>query len=176
MLFRRKWYFSSLYIRCRYTYKNDNQQNLNSQEIKCSGEKQWCLDCKIMHRMDLYINTLTGTVFELRVSPYEAILSIKARLQRNEGKPLASAFCRTGFLLWEKGSISLLILCKFQHWRLSTTPTYKHSLALPYTLFQILSHTLPPPFTPSVSQKDSMLVKFNVKNLSLFSKKCFKAW
>lgn len=52
-----------------------------------------------MHRMDLYINTLTGTVFELRVSPYEAILSIKARLQRNEGKPLASAFCRAGFLL-----------------------------------------------------------------------------
>lgn len=52
-----------------------------------------------MHRMDLYINTLTGTVFELRVSPYEAILSIKAKLQRNEGKPLTNTFFGTGFLL-----------------------------------------------------------------------------
>ena len=95
------------------THKNGNQQNCNSQELKCSGEHQWCLTYQIMHRMDLYINTLTGTVFELRVSPYEAILSIKAKLQWNEGKPLTSTFFGTGFLLWENDSISLLIICKF---------------------------------------------------------------
>lgn len=46
--------------------------------------------------MDLFINTLTGTVFELRVSPYEAILSIKAKLQRNEGIPISQQH-----LIWQ---------------------------------------------------------------------------
>ena len=36
--------------------------------------------------MDLYIQTLTGTLFELRVSPFETILSIKGKVQRLEGK------------------------------------------------------------------------------------------
>lgn len=36
--------------------------------------------------MDLYIKTLTGTAFELRVSPFETIMSVKARIQRLEGK------------------------------------------------------------------------------------------
>ena len=36
--------------------------------------------------MDLYIETLTGTAFELRVSPFDSILSIKARIQRLEGE------------------------------------------------------------------------------------------
>jgi hypothetical protein len=36
--------------------------------------------------MDLYIHTLTGTAFELRVSPFETIMSIKAKIQRLEGK------------------------------------------------------------------------------------------
>lgn len=35
--------------------------------------------------MDLYIHTLTGTAFELRVSPFETIMSIKAKIQRLEG-------------------------------------------------------------------------------------------
>jgi len=39
--------------------------------------------------MDLFINTLTGTVFELRVSPFETILSIKSKLQSLEGIPIS---------------------------------------------------------------------------------------
>lgn len=39
--------------------------------------------------MDLYIQTLTGTLFELRVSPFETILSIKGKVQRLEGIPIS---------------------------------------------------------------------------------------
>lgn len=35
--------------------------------------------------MELYIETLTGTAFELRVSPYETIQDVKARIQKLEG-------------------------------------------------------------------------------------------
>lgn len=36
-------------------------------------------------RMELFIETLTGTAFELRVSPFETIMSVKAKIQRLEG-------------------------------------------------------------------------------------------
>ncbi len=36
--------------------------------------------------MDLFIETLTGTAFELRVSPFETIMNVKAKIQRLEGK------------------------------------------------------------------------------------------
>ena len=36
----------------------------------------------------LYIETLTGTSFEMRVSPFETIVSIKAKLQQLEGIPV----------------------------------------------------------------------------------------
>ncbi|KAK3738049.1 hypothetical protein QZH41_012926 [Actinostola sp. cb2023] len=39
--------------------------------------------------MDLYIHTLTGTAFQLRVSPFETIMSIKAKIQRLEGIPVS---------------------------------------------------------------------------------------
>lgn len=39
-------------------------------------------------RMELFIETLTGTAFELRVSPFETIMSVKAKIQRLEGKPM----------------------------------------------------------------------------------------
>lgn len=39
--------------------------------------------------MELFIETLTGTCFELRVSPFEAVLSVKAKIQRLEGIPVA---------------------------------------------------------------------------------------
>lgn len=39
--------------------------------------------------MELYIETLTGTCFELRVLPFEAIISVKAKIQRLEGIPVA---------------------------------------------------------------------------------------
>ncbi|XP_015778768.1 PREDICTED: AN1-type zinc finger protein 4-like [Acropora digitifera] len=39
--------------------------------------------------MDLFIETLTGTAFELRVSPFETIMSVKAKIQRLEGIPMS---------------------------------------------------------------------------------------
>ncbi|XP_012786235.2 AN1-type zinc finger protein 4 isoform X1 [Ochotona princeps] len=38
--------------------------------------------------MELFIETLTGTCFELRVSPCEAVISVKAKIQRLEGIPI----------------------------------------------------------------------------------------
>ncbi|XP_071953693.1 AN1-type zinc finger protein 4-like isoform X2 [Antedon mediterranea] len=38
--------------------------------------------------MELFVETLTGTVFELRVSPFETVISVKAKIQRLEGIPL----------------------------------------------------------------------------------------
>jgi len=46
--------------------------------------------------MDLYIETLTGTVFELRVSPFETIFSIKSKVQRLEGIPISQQH-----LIWQ---------------------------------------------------------------------------
>lgn len=37
-------------------------------------------------KMDLYVETLTGTAFELRVSQFETVISVKAKIQRQEGK------------------------------------------------------------------------------------------
>ena len=37
--------------------------------------------------MELFVETLTGTVFELRVSPFETVISVKAKIQRLEGRP-----------------------------------------------------------------------------------------
>lgn len=42
--------------------------------------------------MELFIETLTGTCFELRVSPFEAIISVKAKIQRLEGTSLFKKF------------------------------------------------------------------------------------
>jgi AN1-type zinc finger and ubiquitin domain-containing protein 1 len=36
--------------------------------------------------MDLYIETLTGTAFEMTVSPFDTVMSIKSKIQRVEGK------------------------------------------------------------------------------------------
>lgn len=38
--------------------------------------------------MELFIETLTGTCFELRVLPFEAVVSVKAKIQRLEGTQL----------------------------------------------------------------------------------------
>lgn len=35
--------------------------------------------------IELFIETLTGTCFELRVLPFEAVVSVKAKIQRLEG-------------------------------------------------------------------------------------------
>ena len=42
--------------------------------------------------MELFIETLTGTAFELRVSPFETIMSVKAKIQRLEGKEIDYIF------------------------------------------------------------------------------------
>ncbi|XP_063817566.1 AN1-type zinc finger protein 4 [Pseudophryne corroboree] len=39
--------------------------------------------------MELLIETLTGTCFELRVSPFETVVCVKARIQRLEGIPIS---------------------------------------------------------------------------------------
>lgn len=44
--------------------------------------------------MELYIETLTGTFFELRVSPFETIMSVKAKIQRLEGKAVPLGLCQ----------------------------------------------------------------------------------
>jgi len=38
--------------------------------------------------MEIFVETLTGTVFQLRVSPFETIMSVKAKIQRIEGIPI----------------------------------------------------------------------------------------
>uniref|UniRef100_S4RR10 Zinc finger, AN1-type domain 4 n=1 Tax=Petromyzon marinus TaxID=7757 RepID=S4RR10_PETMA len=38
--------------------------------------------------MEVLIETLTGTFFEIRVSPFESVMSVKAKIQRLEGIPI----------------------------------------------------------------------------------------
>ncbi|KAJ1066453.1 hypothetical protein K5549_007575 [Capra hircus] len=48
----------------------------------------FCYRLPFYDTMELFIETLTGTCFELRVSPFEAIISVKAKIQRLEGIPI----------------------------------------------------------------------------------------
>ena len=50
-------------------------------------QKSVCCCCRLplYSTMELFIETLTGTCFELRVSPYETVISVKAKIQRLEG-------------------------------------------------------------------------------------------
>lgn len=43
--------------------------------------------------MELFIETLTGTCFELRVLPFEAVISVKAKIQRLEGTESTIVSC-----------------------------------------------------------------------------------
>ena len=59
--------------------------------------------------MELYIETLTGTAFELQVSPFETIMSVKAKIQRLEGKTedvLVEVFLVSHFLVSHRNEIS----------------------------------------------------------------------
>lgn len=40
------------------------------------------------YTIKLFIETVTGTCFELRVSPFEAVISVKAKIQRLKGTSL----------------------------------------------------------------------------------------
>ncbi|XP_067136249.1 AN1-type zinc finger protein 4-like isoform X2 [Centruroides vittatus] len=48
------------------------------------------------NRMELFVETLTGAAFELKVSPFETIMSIKAKIQYLEGIPIAQQH-----LIWQ---------------------------------------------------------------------------
>ncbi|CAL8108426.1 unnamed protein product [Calicophoron daubneyi] len=50
--------------------------------------------------MDLFIETLTGVSFELRVSPVETVMSIKSKIQRAEGIPVTQQH-----LIWQNGEL-----------------------------------------------------------------------
>lgn len=47
-----------------------------------SGKPEPCEE----HCMELLIETLTGTSFEMKVYPFDTILDIKKKIQRVEGK------------------------------------------------------------------------------------------
>ncbi|XP_040218211.1 AN1-type zinc finger protein 4 isoform X2 [Rana temporaria] len=51
-------------------------------------DKDGSLLCKGPFTMELFIETLTGTCFELRVSPFETVACVKAKIQRLEGIPI----------------------------------------------------------------------------------------
>ncbi|VDD74231.1 unnamed protein product [Mesocestoides corti] len=51
--------------------------------------------------MDLFIETLTGTAFELRVSPNDTVMSIKSKIQRVEGIPVGQQH-----LIWQNDELS----------------------------------------------------------------------
>ncbi|XP_076346526.1 AN1-type zinc finger protein 4-like [Tachypleus tridentatus] len=51
-------------------------------------------------RIELFIETLTGTAFELKVSPLETIMSIKAKIQRLEGIPITQQH-----LIWQSNEL-----------------------------------------------------------------------
>uniref|UniRef100_A0A8D0FJV7 Zinc finger AN1-type containing 4 n=1 Tax=Strix occidentalis caurina TaxID=311401 RepID=A0A8D0FJV7_STROC len=59
--------------------------------------------------MELFIETLTGTCFELRVSPFETVISVKAKIQRLEVpvedpiREMAEYMDPTRDEIWEKG-------------------------------------------------------------------------
>ncbi|KAF1468319.1 AN1-type zinc finger protein 4, partial [Pygoscelis antarcticus] len=50
--------------------------------------------------MELFIETLTGTCFELRVSPFETVISVKAKIQRLEGIPVSQQH-----LIWNNAEL-----------------------------------------------------------------------
>lgn len=52
-------------------------------------------------RMELFIETLTGTAFELSCSPLETIVSIKAKIQYSEGIPVSQQH-----LIWKSQELS----------------------------------------------------------------------
>lgn len=62
--------------------------------------------------MELYIETLTGTAFEMTVSPFDTVMSIKSKIQRVEGK--ISAVCCGAVLLFLFCCMKVLFSMVFQ--------------------------------------------------------------
>lgn len=73
--------------------------------------------------MDLYVQTLTGAAFELRVSPFETVMAVKAKIQRMEGIPVAQQH-----LIWQ--SKELKDDCCLQDYSITDGATIKLVLAM----------------------------------------------
>ncbi|GIY77656.1 AN1-type zinc finger protein 4, partial [Caerostris darwini] len=58
-------------------------------------------DIMAENRMELFIETLTGTAFELSCSPLETIVSIKAKIQYSEGIPVSQQH-----LIWKSQELN----------------------------------------------------------------------
>lgn len=58
--------------------------------------------------MELFIETLTGTCFELRVLPFEAVISVKAKIQRLEGTKLNNVYFACFRLIHEYFTIQII--------------------------------------------------------------------
>lgn len=56
---------------------------------------------RILGIMDLFIETLTGTAFELRVNPSDTVMAIKSKIQRVEGIPVGQQH-----LIWQNDELS----------------------------------------------------------------------
>lgn len=68
--------------------------------------------------MEVYIETLTGSAFELKVSPLETIMSVKAKIQRLEGIPVSQQH-----LIWQ--SKELEDDCSLQDYKITDGATLK---------------------------------------------------
>uniref|UniRef100_A0A803JZD5 WASH complex subunit 2A n=1 Tax=Xenopus tropicalis TaxID=8364 RepID=A0A803JZD5_XENTR len=81
--------------------------------------------CKLpfYETMELFIETLTGTCFELRVSPYETVASVKSKIQRLEGIPVAQQH-----LIWN--NMELEDECSLSDYNISEGCTLKMVLAM----------------------------------------------
>ncbi|NXL86324.1 ZFAN4 protein, partial [Alectura lathami] len=73
--------------------------------------------------MELFIETLTGTCFELRVSPFETVISVKAKIQRLEGIPVSQQH-----LIWS--NVELKDDCCLNDYNISEGCTLKLVLAM----------------------------------------------
>ncbi|NXP13969.1 ZFAN4 protein, partial [Thinocorus orbignyianus] len=73
--------------------------------------------------MELFIETLTGTCFELRVSPFETVISVKAKIQRLEGIPVSQQH-----LIWN--NMELKDDCCLNDYNISEGCTLKLVLAM----------------------------------------------
>uniref|UniRef100_A0A8D0HJD6 Ubiquitin-like domain-containing protein n=1 Tax=Sphenodon punctatus TaxID=8508 RepID=A0A8D0HJD6_SPHPU len=73
--------------------------------------------------MELFIETLTGTCFELRVSPFETVISVKAKIQRLEGIPVSQQH-----LIWN--NVELEDDCCLNDYNISEGCTLKLVLAM----------------------------------------------
>ncbi|XP_028845350.1 AN1-type zinc finger protein 4 [Denticeps clupeoides] len=73
--------------------------------------------------IELFIETLTGTCFELPVSPFETVISVKAKIQRLEGIPIAQQH-----LIWN--NVELEDECCLHDYNITEGCTLKLVLAM----------------------------------------------